>query len=137
MQEKQPQIHFTLIGKGQTLPATQELARSLGLINTTFAPPVPLEHLPSHIHSADLCLGIFGTSAKVQRVIPHKVLDAVACGVPVITADTPAIRERFADHPLVHLVPAGNAEELARTILNVCHTAVPHAAPAVSNTRCS
>ena len=95
------------------------LARELHLRNVTFLPFVPLPQLPSLIHSADLCLGIFGTSEKARRVIPHKVLDAIACGVPVITADTPAIRERFANNPLVHLVPAGNAQELARRILNV------------------
>lgn len=105
-------IHFTLVCT-KTLLAEIE---KRGLTNITFHPLVPIEQLPSMIHASDLCLGIFGTSGKASRVIPHKVMDAIACGKPVITRDSPAIRERFANDPLVELIPAGDARALADAI---------------------
>ncbi|NOS67620.1 MAG: glycosyltransferase [Candidatus Peribacteraceae bacterium] len=112
LQDRDANVHFTLVGSSK-FPAMIERA---GLRNVTTTSFVPMEELPQMIRSAHLCLGIFGTSDKAQRVIPHKVVDAVACGVPVLTADTPAIRERFANHPLVHLIPARNAQAIANSI---------------------
>ena len=109
-----PDVHFTLIGKGQTYHEMKRKAEAL--TNITFHDPVPLTELPNCIRSADLCLGIFGTSNKAQRVIPHKVYDAVACGIPVITANTPAIHEYFDGNSLVHLCPAGDRSALAKAI---------------------
>lgn len=115
--EGDPSVRFTLVGAGQTLPAMRAKAAALGLRNVEFRPHVALGELPDLIRSADLCLGIFGTSGKAGRVIPHKVCDAIACGVPVLTADTPAIRERFAKHPLVILCGAGNPRAIAEAVL--------------------
>lgn len=121
LQDHAPQIHFTIVGSGQEKNVMQALAERLHLRHVIFLPSVPLHGLPSLIHSTDLCLGIFGTSGKAQCVIPHKVLDAVACGVPVITADTPAVRERFTDGKGVFLCKAGDPHDLARTILRIEH----------------
>jgi glycosyltransferase involved in cell wall biosynthesis len=118
LQESHPQIHFTLVGAGQTYPATRALAEKYKLTNVTFKPPVPFRELPGIIRTADLCLGIFGRTAKARRVIPHKVYDAVGCGVPIVTSDTPAIREKFAHHPLVHFCKAGNPQDLAEKIIH-------------------
>lgn len=93
LQESHPQMHFTLVGSGQTYPAMRRRAAALHLANVTFRNRMPYEELPMLIHESHLCLGIFGTSGKAHRVIPHKVYDAVACGVPVVTADTPAMHE--------------------------------------------
>jgi glycosyltransferase involved in cell wall biosynthesis len=50
-------------------------------------------------------------------VIPNKVYEGLAMGKPVITADTPAIRElaTYGELPLV-LIPAGDAKALAGAI---------------------
>ncbi|PIP65561.1 hypothetical protein COU77_01440 [Candidatus Peregrinibacteria bacterium CG10_big_fil_rev_8_21_14_0_10_49_16] len=116
LQHSHPQIHFTLIGRGQTYPEMRALAEKLKLQNITFKDPVPYEELPDLIRGSHLCLGVFGTTAKASRVIPHKVYDAVACAVPIVTADTPAIREKFADHKGVILCEAGSGDMLARRI---------------------
>ncbi|MFH0770278.1 MAG: glycosyltransferase [Candidatus Peregrinibacteria bacterium] len=112
-------IYFSLLGSGQTYGAMRKLAEELELPNVTFEPWMDLEKLPERICRADICLGIFGTSAKAARVIPHKVYEAVACGKPVITMRSPAILEKFQDGREVILCEAGNPEDLAKKILEL------------------
>ncbi|MDA0375830.1 MAG: glycosyltransferase [bacterium] len=115
----QPDIHFTLIGNGQTYDEMTILAEKLELINVTFLDCMPLEELPHYLRSSDVALGIFGTSDKANRVIPHKVYDAIGCGVPVITAQNLAIGEKFTNGKEVFLCETGNAQSLADAILNM------------------
>jgi glycosyltransferase involved in cell wall biosynthesis len=112
-----PDIHFTVIGSGQTLQMARELA--VGLSNVQFLGRVAYDQLPGLMSEAQLCLGIFGTTAKVQRVIPNKVFDALAVGRPVISADTPAIKEALTHGENVWLCPAGDGEALADAILTL------------------
>jgi glycosyltransferase involved in cell wall biosynthesis len=67
--------------------------------------------------ASDVCLGIFGTSPKAQRVIPNKVFDALAVGRPVLTADTPAVREVLTHGETAWLCPPGDPAALAEALL--------------------
>ena len=58
-----------------------------------------------------------GTTEKATRVIPIKVFDICAAGVPFITADTPAIREVFEHGENAFVIPAGDADALADAIV--------------------
>jgi glycosyltransferase involved in cell wall biosynthesis len=107
-------IRFRLLGDGQDRPAIEQLAQRLDVSNVEFAEPVPLADLPRQIARGELCLGIFGTTAKAQRVVPNKVFEYLAVGRPVLTADTPGIRSAFSDE--LALVEPGNADALAATI---------------------
>jgi glycosyltransferase involved in cell wall biosynthesis len=107
-------IRFRLLGSGQERPAIQRLARSLEVANVEFAEPVPLAELPKQIARGELCLGIFGTTAKALRVVPNKVFEYLAVGRPVLTADTPGIRSAFSTE--LALVEPGNPEALAAAI---------------------
>jgi glycosyltransferase involved in cell wall biosynthesis len=49
-------------------------------------------------------------------VIPNKVFQALACGTPVVTGDTPAARELLVDGESALLVPAGEPEALAEAV---------------------
>ena len=75
-----------------------------------------MPQLAQRVSRADICLGIFGTTPKASRVIPNKVFQSMALRRPVITADTPAIREVF--QPGEHLLTccAGDPRALAETI---------------------
>ena len=63
-------------------------------------------------------MGIFGNTEKTKRVIPNKVYEGVAMNRPVITADTPAIRELFSDNELF-LIDTVNPQKIADAILKI------------------
>jgi glycosyltransferase involved in cell wall biosynthesis len=104
-----PEVRFRVIGSGQLEPL-------LGTrpANVDWVPWVDYEHLPAELAACGCALGIFGTTAKAARVIPNKVFQALACGAPVITADTPAIRELGEGAAL--LVPPGDGQALADAV---------------------
>ena len=49
-------------------------------------------------------------------MIPNKAFQALACGTPLVTADTPAARELLVDEESALLVPAGDPGALAEAI---------------------
>lgn len=114
--ESDPDIHFSLVGSGQLREKIEGTARERGLSNVTFQDWIPTEDLGASIRSFDLSLGIFGVTPKTARVIPSKIYDICAAGVPFITADTPAIREVFSHRKNAYLIPAGNPSALADAI---------------------
>ncbi len=65
---------------------------------------------------ADICLGIFGHTAKAQMVIPHKIYEALAMKKPIITADTPAAKELLTNQINVIFIPSGNSQKLTEAI---------------------
>jgi glycosyltransferase involved in cell wall biosynthesis len=79
-------------------------------------PWVEYERLPGEIRAAGCALGIFGTTPKALRVIPNKAFQALACGAPLITADTPAARELLTNEQDAMLVPPGDPAALANAI---------------------
>ena len=110
-------VQFEILGKGQTFDSMCALAEELRLKNLRFLPTVPLEKLREYILGADVCLGIFGTSAKAKRVIPTKAYEILACGKPLITGRTPAVERILNDGEHVLLSNLGDAHDLARKIL--------------------
>ncbi|MEA1867962.1 MAG: glycosyltransferase family 4 protein [Thermodesulfobacteriota bacterium] len=111
-----PDMRFSLVGSGQLRERMESLARKWKISNVMFQDWIPTEHLGAFIRSFDLSMGIFGITPKTARVIPSKIYDICAAGVPFITADTPAVREVFKHGENAYLIPAGNPEALAEAI---------------------
>ena len=114
-----PEVRFTLVGRGQMSGEIEALARDLKSANIRFVPDVPYEALPRLIRDADVCLGIFGTTAKAQYIVPTKLYQCMAMGRPVVTGDTPATRRLFRPGEHLLTVPCGNAAALAGAILRL------------------
>jgi glycosyltransferase involved in cell wall biosynthesis len=106
-----PDLHFRIVGSGQLESLVQERPE-----NVEWVPWVEYEHLPAELHRAGCALGIFGTSDKAMRVIPNKAFQALACGTPLVTADTLAARELLVHDESALLVPAGEPEALAAAL---------------------
>lgn len=112
-----PDVGFTIVGRGQMSDRVESLARELGCDNIRFVPNVPYETVPDLIAAADICLGIFGTTQKAQDVVPTKVYQCVAMGKPVVTGDTPAVRRLFRPGEHLLTVPCGDAAALAAAVV--------------------
>jgi glycosyltransferase involved in cell wall biosynthesis len=104
-------VTFRIVGTGQV---TGLLAGKPS--NVEHVPWIAYERLPEEYTRAGCALGVFGSSAKVQRVIPHKAFQALAVGTPLITADTVASRELLVNGRDSLLVER-TAESLAQAIL--------------------
>jgi glycosyltransferase involved in cell wall biosynthesis len=117
--EEHPDIHFELVGDGQTYEAASSLAERLQVQNVTFhhAWLSPEKLIAEHIIPADVCLGAFGDSPKARRVVPIKVFVALAMGKPVITGDSPAAREVLSHGTDAILCQMANPQALAQAIL--------------------
>jgi len=115
--EREKDIHFTLIGKGQLYPKIRERAKRLELENVEFIEWLPHQKLVERAVKAEVLLGIFGTTEKALRVIPYKVYEALALAKPVITEDSPASRELLVDGEHCLLSPPGDPDALAERIL--------------------
>jgi len=110
-------VEWTLIGRGQESDSVRRLLAETPLPKLRWIEWVAYADLKHWIAGADVCLGIFGTSDKAASVIPNKVFQIIAAGRPLITRDSPAIREILEpDPPCVHLVRAGDAHALANSV---------------------
>jgi len=106
-----PELSFRLVGSGQLEPLLRDRPP-----NVEWVEWVEYERLPQELERAGCALGVFGTSAKARRVIPNKAFQALACGTPLVTADTPAARELLEDGASALLVPPGDAPSLAAAL---------------------
>ena len=77
-----------------------------------YVPQVTYAEIPDLYRAADLVLSVPSSDA-----LPVSVLEAMACGAPVIASDLPALRELAGDGADLSLVPARNIEALSRAIL--------------------
>lgn len=110
-------IHWVIIGSGQEARRIRSMLDQCPLPNVEWLPWVSYSDLTKWIARADICLGIFGDSDKAARVIPNKVFQVLASGKPLITRDSPAIRELLDPAmPGIRLVPAADAVALANEI---------------------
>lgn len=120
-------VRWVVVGQGQEDERIDTLIRHLGVKSIERVAWIPYDQLVEWIRRADVCLGIFGTSGKAARVIPNKVYQILAAQRPLITADTPAVRELLEEGPRIRLVPSGDAEALASVVLDMM-TAKPRVA---------
>jgi glycosyltransferase involved in cell wall biosynthesis len=109
-----PDIAFRIVGSGQLDSLLDDPPE-----NVEWIPWVNYAELPRELWGAGCALGVFGTSDKAQRVIPNKAYQALACGVPLVTANTPAANELLTDELDVLLVQPGDPAALAAAVRRI------------------
>ena len=115
-----PDIRLSLVGNGQVAGAVTEILSRYDCKNIEWITSwQSKEQIKALIDSADICLGIFGSGKKAQRVWPLKNYHYMAVGRPLITGDTDCARylAGFANGAKPFLmVPCGDASALAEAI---------------------
>jgi len=106
-----PDIPFRVVGTGQVTDLLDARPH-----NVEHIPWIEYEELPAQYMQAGCALGVFGSSRKTERVIPHKAFQALAVGTPLITADTEAARELLV-HGRDSLLVERSADSLADAIV--------------------
>ncbi len=109
-------FHFELIGRGPMHQAALQRAELLGIRRLKFIDPPTTPELVQHVQRADICLGVFARREKTGYVVSHRVMECMALGKPVVTAEAEAIREYFTPGEHLITVPPSDPGALARTL---------------------
>ena len=90
---KHDRVHFTIVGGGQLEDQVRRAVAAAESSPIEWIPWLEQDALIERVRRCHASLGIFGHTAKAAMVIPNKVFQALAMGAPVVTRDSPAIRE--------------------------------------------
>jgi glycosyltransferase involved in cell wall biosynthesis len=106
-------VHLIIVGDGREANNYRELVDNLGLTSLVhFLKKVPHNELPPVYAAAD----IFILPSVIQEAFPLVVLEAMACGKPVIVSNLPGVRSMIDDGENGYLVQPGNLQDLVNKI---------------------
>ena len=115
-----PEIHLTIIGSGEHLEDLKRMADDLHLSehHVQFRPNVPAEQLPPLIAAVDVGVVPYRNDVFTDSLLPTKLMEYAAMGLPSIVARTSAIAAYF-DETMVQFFTPGDVKDLARCILTL------------------
>jgi glycosyltransferase involved in cell wall biosynthesis len=73
--------------------------------------------LQESLAQADICLGAFGSTPQSYLSVQNKIYEGLAIAKPVLTADSPAVREYFEHGEHLFLCRRHNPSALAAAIV--------------------
>lgn len=116
---KHPAMRLMVAGAGPLELELMDLAQSLGISDKVdFLRMVTQSELPALYRRATLAVFPFVVTKRgVQEGFGLVVVEAMGCGCPVIAGDLPAIHDSITHEENGLLVPTGNPELFADTIL--------------------
>jgi L-malate glycosyltransferase len=111
VQESHPEATLTLVGGGSEEGHLRRYAAALGLRNVRFAGRVPPEQIAGYYDDAD----IYVQTPSIDNM-PLSVLEAFACGLPVVSTRVGGIPSILADGVHGYLAADNDAADVARQI---------------------
>jgi glycosyltransferase involved in cell wall biosynthesis len=114
---KNESIDWIIIGRGQEETVIRAMLDADPLPRLKWISWVSYVELSNWISCASVCLGIFGNTDKAGRVIPNKVFQILMSGKPLVTRDSPAMRELIEPGQSgIWLVPPANPLALIEAV---------------------
>jgi glycosyltransferase involved in cell wall biosynthesis len=114
IQARIPSARLIVAGDGPERKVLENLARELGLQHTEFTGRVSHEHVAQLYDSAD----IFLNASEIDNQ-PLSLLEAFACGLPVVTTDAGGIPHMVRADETALMVPRGEYDQLAECALRL------------------
>lgn len=112
LQSHVPQARMTIAGTGPEADALHALARSLGVESAVrFAGRLDRDAMAALYHQADISL-----NPSLADNMPNSVLEAMACGVPVVSTRVGGIPYLLRDGDTALLVPAADPAAMAQAM---------------------
>ena len=113
-----PEIRFTIHGRGEYLEELKSLAEKLDLgehvrFSTQYMPTMELPQLVGNAHAG---IVPYRRDIFTDGILPTKLMEYAALGVPVIAAHTTAISAYFDSEMVQYFIPE-DVEDLANKIL--------------------
>ena len=113
VRQRYPAARLVLAGGGPQRAALARLARSLGVLDAVrFAGPVDNAAMPALFQASDIVL-----NPSLADNMPISVLEALACGVPVVSTNVGGIPALLQDGVTALLVPPGDPAAMAHAIV--------------------
>jgi len=114
IQHKNPEAMLTIIGDGTQRQNLEELATEIQLRNTTFRGQVDPTRIAETYDEADIYLN--GSEIDNQ---PLSLLEAFACGLPIVTTDAGGIPYIVTDGKTGMVVPRGDYVQMAERVFSL------------------
>lgn len=108
IQKTIPEATLTIAGDGSQRAPLETLARELELQNTTFIGQVDPSVIADLYDSADIFLN--GSEIDNQ---PLSILEALSCGLPIVTTDAGGIPDMLGNGAVGIIVPCGDYAQIA------------------------
>lgn len=105
LRTERPRLRLVLVGGGELEPELRRLVAEHELGDrVVFTGYVPYDALPRYLKVADVALNPFRPELVTHVALPHKVLQYMAAGVPVVSTDLRGLRGVIGDESGVHFV---------------------------------
>ena len=114
IQQEVPEAALTVVGYGRQREALQTLESELNLRNISFTGRIEHEDIYRHYSASD----IFLNASKVDNQ-PLSIIEAFACGLPIVTTNAGGIPDMVTDGETGFLVPVGDYHTLADRALQL------------------
>jgi glycosyltransferase involved in cell wall biosynthesis len=113
-------IEFLILGTGDGVPPLERLVHELELDGVVLLPRtlVPLQRLLPVIADADVGVVPILDDGFTKYMLPTKLLEYVALGIPVVCSETEAIRAYF-DETMLAFFPPGDEQALAERLVEL------------------
>lgn len=114
-------LRFVMIGEGPEKAAAQRYCAEHQLTNISFCQWMSQRELCHHIARADLCLGVFGITPQSLMTVQNKIYECLASARPVLSGDSPAIRDVLVHGEHIYLCRRADSKALAESIQTLVH----------------
>ncbi len=115
-------LRLVVYGKGDDLTRLRGISDALGLDDIVYfnGKHVPTEQLPGLLIRADLAVVPNLANAFTEYVLPTKLMEYAAIGVPAVVARTMVVSQYFDDQMVAYFTP-GDERNLAEAIDTLAH----------------